>query len=259
MDWQQHSGSEILAGLAEGEDIVGLEERLGYRFRHRAWLAQALIHSSFAHEFPQVGPSNERLEFLGDAVLSLVISDALVRHYPAASEGVLSRMRASLVNARHLATLAERLDLGTCLRLGRGEEQQGGHKKPSVLADALEALIGAIYQDGGYVEARRVVLGLFQESLSALRNKLFAPDYKTSLQEYVQKCLKVSPEYRLVQESGPAHARSFIVEVWVAGELLGRGEGQSKKEASQHAARQAWWQLRQREALRRQDENGRAE
>ncbi|MGQ9920646.1 MAG: ribonuclease III [Desulfobacca sp.] len=229
--------------LAEDQPLNDLEKRLGYRFVNRAWLAQALIHSSFAHEFPQVGASNERLEFLGDAVLNLVISDALVTAYPEASEGDLSRLRASLVNARHLATLATRLALGACLRLGRGEEQQAGHQKPSVLADALEALIGAVYLDGGYAAARAVVLALFAASLAALGHEVVTQDYKTALQEYVQKLFKMSPEYRLVQESGPAHARRFVVEVWVAGTPLGQGEGNSKKQASQRAAHQALLQL----------------
>lgn len=248
MEHKQRVPPEASVRMIDGEPPIALEERLGYRFRHRAWLAQALIHSSYAHEFPQVGPSNERLEFLGDAVLNLVISDALVAAYPEASEGDLSRLRASLVNARHLATLAGRLALGSCLRLGRGEEQQAGHQKPSVLADALEALIGAVYLDGGYAAARGVVLALFQESLAALGHEAVAQDYKTALQEYVQKWLKVSPEYRLVQESGPAHARRFVVEVWVSGAPLGQGEGNSKKQASQRAAQQAMLRLQRREA-----------
>ncbi len=249
MDHNHRLLPESPNGVSDGEHLLALEERLNYRFHHRAWLAQALIHSSFAHEFPQLGPSNERLEFLGDAVLNLVISDGLVAAYPEASEGDLSRLRASLVNARHLANLAGRLALGTCLRLGRGEEQQAGHKKPSVLADALEALIGAVYLDGGYAAARAVVLALFQESFAALGHEAVTQDYKTALQEYVQKWLKVSPEYRLVLESGPAHARRFIVEVWVAGAPLGQGEGNSKKQASQRAAQQAMLRLQQREML----------
>lgn len=235
--------AELLPTLDPGDPLTALEGRLGYQFHERTWLIQALRHSSYTHEFPQAGPSNERLEFLGDAVLNLVISDALVRLYPHAPEGDLSRLRASLVNAGHLAKLAKHLQLGACLRLGRGEEQQAGRRKPSVLADALEAIIGATYLDGGFGAAREVVLALFQESLQSLEKDLTPHDYKTALQEYVQKRFKVSPEYHLVAETGPAHARQFIVEVWVAGVPLGVGQGNSKKQASQGAAQQAWLKL----------------
>lgn len=246
MKRHQQAEPDLTDGRTEARYFGGLEERLGYSFLNRTWLAQSLIHSSFAHESPHVGPSNERLEFLGDAVLNLIISDALLARYPQASEGVLSRLRASLVNARHLAGLAGQLQLGSHLRLGRGEEQQSGRRKPSVLADALEALIGAVYLDGGYAAARKVVLGLFRNSLEAAGNEYLVQDFKTTLQEYVQKLFKVSPEYRLLRESGPAHARRFVVEVWVAGSPLGQGEGQSKKEASQRAAHQAWLALKEK-------------
>jgi ribonuclease-3 len=228
--------------------LAALEARLGYTFQCRAWLTQALIHSSFAHECPQVGPSNERLEFLGDAVLGLVISDALLTIYPQAPEGSLSRWRAALVNARQLAKMAALLQLGAHLRLGRGEEQQAGRHKPSVLADAFEALVGAIYLDGGYAAAQKVVLALFRESLQDMDRAAPGQDYKTALQEYVQKNFKVSPEYRLLAADGPAHARQFSVEVLVAGTALGVGQGRSKKEASQKAARQAWLRLQEQEA-----------
>ncbi len=234
---------ELSPPAGSGDPLTELQGRLGYQFQERSWLVQALTHSSYTHEFPQAGSSNERLEFLGDAVLNLIISDALVRLYPHAPEGDLSRLRASLVNAGHLAKLAKHLQLGACLRLGRGEEQQAGRRKPSVLADALEAIIGATYLDGGFDAARGVVLALFQGSLQSLEKDLTPHDYKTALQEYVQKRFKVSPEYHLVAETGPAHARQFIVEVWVAGIALGVGQGNSKKQASQVAAQQAWLKL----------------
>jgi len=225
--------------------LTVLEDRLGYSFQRRVWLTQALVHSSFAHECPQGIISNERLEFLGDAVLALVISDALLTLFPQAPEGSLSRLRAALVNARHLAKMAGRLQLGRYLRLGKGEEQQAGRRKPSVLADAFEALMGAVYLDGGYAAAQKVVLALFQESLQATKTAAPDQDYKTTLQEYLQKHRKISPEYRLLAENGPAHARQFIVEVRVAGTAMGVGQGHSKKEASQRAAQQAWLRLRQ--------------
>jgi ribonuclease III len=226
-------------------NIAELENRLGYAFRDCAWLDRALIHSSYAFEYPQGGPSNERLEFLGDAVLNLIISDLLMAIHREAPEGVLSRRRASLVNARHLAGIARRLELGTYLLLGRGEERQGGRKKPSVLADALEAVVAAIYLDGGYESAREVVRGLFQGKLELHDGEIIPLDFKTALQEHAQKWLKVSPEYHLVQETGPAHSRMFKVEVWVAGSPMGRGQGKSKKQAAQEAAHQALVTLQQ--------------
>lgn len=225
--------------MTKNLNLTELENRLGYEFRDCHWLEQALMHSSYAYEYPQCGPSNERLEFLGDAVLSLIISDFLVAIYPDAPEGVLSRRRASLVNARHLAGIAGRLELGSCVLLGRGEERQSGRKKPSVLADALEAVVAAVYLDGGYEAAREVVRALFKGQLGLQAGEIISQDYKTSLQEYAQKWLKVSPEYKLVRETGPAHNRFFEVEVWVAGRFLGRGQGQSKKQAAQEAAHQA--------------------
>lgn len=225
--------------MAQNLNLTELESRLGYTFRNRSWLHQALIHSSYAYEAPVSAPSNERLEFLGDAVLNLIISDLLIDLLPQASEGLLSRRRAALVNARHLAGIARQLDLGACLCLGRGEERQAGRTKPSVLADAVEALVGAVYLDGGYQAARVVVKALFGDNLAREAGAFLDQDFKTLLQEHVQKWLKVSPEYHLIQESGPAHARHFEVEVRVAGTPLGRGRGKSKKQASQDAAHQA--------------------
>jgi ribonuclease-3 len=232
-------------GMKNNLNLAELEKRLGYEFGDRTWLGQALVHSSYAYEFPQYGPSNERLEFLGDAVLNLIISDFLVTIYPEAHEGVLSRRRAALVNARHLAGIARRLELGAYLRLGRGEERQFGRHKPSMLADALEAVVAAVYLDRGYGAAKEVVKVLFQGSLEVQEDELGSQDFKTSLQEYAQKWLKLSPEYQLLQETGPAHARIFEVEVWVAGTALGRGQGKSKKQASQKAAQQALLTLQQ--------------
>jgi ribonuclease III len=232
-------------GMTKNLNFAELENRLGYEFRDRSWLEQALRHSSYAFEYPQGGPSNERLEFLGDAVLNFVISDFLMAIYPEAPEGVLSRRRASLVNARHLAGIARRLELGSYLLLGRGEERQSGRKKPSVLADALEAVVAAVYLDGGYESARQVVKVLCQGALELQESEIISKDYKTILQEYAQRWLKVSPAYQLVRETGPAHDRIFEVEVWVGGLALGRGEGKSKKQAAQEAAHQALLTLQQ--------------
>ncbi len=225
--------------MTENINYAELERLLGYIFTDRSWLAQALIHSSYAYEYPASGPSNERLEFLGDAVLNLVISDLLVALLPQAPEGLLSRRRAALVNTRHLADIAAKLRLGACLCLGRGEERQSGRTKTSVLADAVEAVVGAVYLDGGFAAAKEVVKSLFADSLASISESQVDQDYKTCLQEYVQKWWRVSPEYHLLQTTGPAHAREFEVEVWVAGTPMGRGRGHTKKQASQEAAQEA--------------------
>lgn len=222
--------TETPGGLAD------LEARLGYRFRQPALLQQALVHSSYAFENPEVGPNNERLEFLGDAVLNLMVSDLLVTAYPAAQEGQLTRWRAGLVNSRSLASLAQQLHLGAHLLLGRGEEQQGGRQKPSVLADALEAVIGAVYLDGGLTAVRQVVSRLLGEKLRQLPGEVSEIDYKTRLQELLQKKTKQTPVYEIVAVQGPPHARRFTVAVRLGSALLGLGSGRSKKEAAQRAA-----------------------
>ncbi len=239
MDFARVYFKVMSAYMTKNLNFAELEYRLGYKFKNRLWLEQALVHSSYAYEYPQIGPSNERLEFLGDAVLNLIVSDFLVSTYPDASEGALSRYRAALVNARYLAGIARLLDLGAYLLLGRGEERQAGRKKPSMLADALEALVAAVYLDGGYESARIVVKALFHSDHNPQKEDMISRDYKTTLQEYAQKWQKVSPEYRLLGQIGPAHDRIFEVEVWMADRPLGRGEGKSKKQASQEAARQA--------------------
>jgi len=216
-----------------------LEERLGYAFQTPGWLHQALVHSSYAYESPQAGASNERLEFLGDAVLSLVISDLLLAAFPEASEGDLSHRRAALVNARQLAALARDLDLGDHLRLGRGEERQGGRRKPSVLADALEAVLAAIYLDGGLEAARAVIAALFAPRLQRTKPRRSLGDYKTLLQEYTMRKFTLIPTYHLVSEIGPPHDRSFEVEVRLDEQPLAHGRGPSKKKAAQEAARDA--------------------
>jgi ribonuclease-3 len=193
-----------------------LARRLGHRFKDLGLLDRALRHSSYAHENPGVGPSNEQLEFLGDAVLSLAVSNLLLVAYPQSSEGELSRGRAALVNARQLAILARQLDLGSQLLLGRGEEQQAGRDKPSLLADALEATLAAVFLDGGLKAAEGLTRRLFTPFLESM-GAPFWQDFKTSLQEFTQARDKTSPTYRLLTESGPGHARHFQVEV----ELLG--------------------------------------
>jgi ribonuclease-3 len=218
--------------------LTELEGELGYRFRDAALLLRCLTHVS--HERRQDG-HNEVLEFLGDAVLDLAMSDLLIRHYPERSEGDLSRMRAALVNSDVLAEKATQLKLGSYLRLGRGEERTGGRNKPSILAGAFEALVGAVFRDGGYSPALTLVERCFAEDLGA--RELAQRDFKTRLQEISQMLFRAPPVYRLVAETGPDHAKRFVTEIVVNGKLVGRGEGSSKKQSEQEAARAALSEL----------------
>ncbi|HSD10202.1 MAG TPA: ribonuclease III [Candidatus Binatia bacterium] len=212
-----------------------LEERIGHAFRRPELLALALVHRS-AHA--RAGQNNEKLEFLGDAVLDLAISDRLMERFPTADEGELSKRRAALVNARVLAAKAAAMNLGAELRLGKGEEKSGGRRKASILAAAFEAVIGAVYLDGGFDAARALVSHHFREDLVRAGGE--SPiDHKSRLQEITQRLFRETPTYTLVRASGPDHDRAFLVEIFIAGRLSGRGEGKSKKEAEQHAALEA--------------------
>ena len=228
-------------------ELRALSRRLGCRFKDLSLLHLALCHSSFTFESPEAGPSNEPLEFLGDAVLALSVSHLLMEAFPGAPEGELSRRRAALVNARQLADVARRLDLGACLLLGRGEIRQAGHEKPSLLADALEAVLAAAYLDGGFAKAQRLVRRWFAPIL-AQQGPLTWQDPKTALQELTQARHKVSPTYHLLEESGPSHHRRFRVEVRLGPEPLAQGDGPSKKQAAQMAARLALERLEEGES-----------
>jgi len=219
-------------------ELRNLARKLGHRFKDLGLLDRALRHSSYAYENPEDGPSNEQLEFLGDAVLSLTVSNLLLVSFPQSSEGELSRGRAALVNARQLAVLARQLDLGIHLLLGRGEEQQAGRDKPSLLADALEAVLAAVFLDGGLKAAAGFTHRLFAPHLESLAAPSWQ-DFKTALQEFTQARYKTSPTYQLLSESGPGHARHFLVEVTLLDRPLARSEGRTKKQAEQGAARQA--------------------
>lgn len=214
-----------------------LEERLGYQFQNRALLDNALTHSSYANEHRDEGlTSNERLEFLGDSVLGMVVADHLYREHPNMPEGELTRTRAAMVCEGSLVEVARMLELGRYLRLGKGEDAGGGRERPSILADATEAVLAAIYLDGGIAQVRRTIRTLIlgnEEELSASR------DYKTALQELVQKESGRKLTYQLVGEEGPDHAKRFSVEVLLDGKALGAGEGRTKKAAEQNAAKAA--------------------
>lgn len=217
-----------------------LEEKLGYEFQDSSLLEHALTHSSYANESRGRCTSNERLEFLGDSVLGMVVADHLYRTYPDLPEGELTRTRAALVCEESLVEVAKELDLGRCLRLGKGEEHGGGRERPSIQADAVEAVLAAVYLDGGIGSARKIV----QRYILSRSQQVNAPrDYKTALQELVQRQPGSEIAYELVEESGPDHCRLFVMEVSVNGQVAGRGEGRSKKAAEQMAAKTAIKQL----------------
>jgi ribonuclease-3 len=220
-----------------------LQQRISYAYRDLRLLERALTHRSFANE-NRLAEHNERMEFLGDAVLNLVVSELLMQAWPLSPEGDLSRYRAAVVSEASLAAAARQIGLGEFLRLGRGEEQSGGREKGSLLADSLEALIASLYLDGGIAEARAFIARLFQDAVRKARDAGASRDFKTELQELSQDRLRVLPQYRVVAEAGPDHQKSFTVELTVGGEVLGRGTGRSKKDAEQKAAREAFERLR---------------
>ncbi len=223
--------------------VQDIQDSLRYAFRDPTLLLQALTHRSVSPSLSENTPShhNERLEFLGDAVLGLVISESVAEKFPQSSEGELSKIRAGLISRAALAQAAQRLNLGAWLKLGRGEETTQGRKKPSLLANALEAVIGAVYLDGGIESARLVIRRMLEPEFDKIqRGKLpsIRSDYKTRLQEWAHH-QGSTPIYRLIRETGPDHEKVFLVEVLVDEMVLGKGEGRTKKEAEQQAAQQA--------------------
>ncbi len=227
-------------GMENMESLQQLEERLGYTFTNSELLRSALYHSSYANEHRGMGiASNERLEFLGDAVLGFVSADYLYRKHPDLPEGELTRIRAALVCEESLHEVAQSLHLGDFLMLGKGEESGGGRRRPSILADAVEAVLAAVYLDGGIDKVRslihRILLEKEQEQVVENRRR----DCKTELQELVQRKPNQVLHYELVSESGPDHAKVFAVAVTLNGQVIGLGSGHSKKEAEQSAARAA--------------------
>jgi ribonuclease-3 len=234
------AGNEDATPSAEREAVLtDLETKLGVRFRDRSLLHLALVHGSAAAEGrTRHGENYERLEFLGDSVLNLAISDYLYRRYPGRLEGDLARLRASIVSEGALARVAREIDLGRYVLLGRGEEKGGGRARPALLADALEAVLGAVYIDSGYGVAHYCVARLFAEELGRLEEP-GEGDYKSQLQELIQQQERRLPRYRITGQRGPEHDRAFVVVVEVNGRVLGEGRGRSKKEAEQAAAQQA--------------------
>jgi ribonuclease-3 len=223
-----------------------LDRIVGHCFCDRSLLERALTHSSAAGDAGQSSPAdNERLEFLGDAVLGMLVSDHLLAAFPGWSEGHLSRGRARLVNSASLTAAAQRLGLGEHMRLGRGEEKSGGREKPALLANVFEALVGALYLDGGLAPAREFVMrSLLVPAIEEHGDLLGRGDFKSELQELLQKNGWPLAEYSIVRETGPDHRKTFLVEVSVAGRVTATGSGSSKKESEQSAAQQALEQLR---------------
>ncbi|HME60618.1 MAG TPA: ribonuclease III [Candidatus Binatia bacterium] len=220
-------------------NLKRIQEELGYSFKDPALLLRSLTHVSYERQRSE--GHNEVLEFLGDAVLDLAVSDLLIRLNPAKPEGVLSKMRAALVNSAVLAEKAAAINLGSLLRIGKGEELSGGRNKPSILAGAFEAVLGGIYQDGGYEAAHRVVERYFGADITGKR--LGQHDYKTRLQEISQMLFRAPPVYRVISETGPDHEKFFVTEIIIGGKVLGRGEGRSKKQSEQAAAKKALHEL----------------
>ncbi len=230
-----------------------LQESLGHTFQDPGLLVIALTHKSFTNENPELQrENNERLEFLGDSVLSLIIGNHLYRRHPELNEGALSKIRAHLVQVTSLAAVARKIGLGEFLFLGKGEEGTDGREKMSLLSDALEALIAGVYLDGGLRAATRVVLAHYRDLITAALERKDPSDYKTALQELCQERFGVLPEYTLSRSTGPDHQRVFVMELSVKGDVLGTGSGRSKKEAQQEAARQVL------ESFRKKKSRGRA-
>lgn len=226
------------------------EERIGHSFRDQALLTRALTHKSFKHEARERElQDNETFEFLGDSVLGFVIGDSLFRRFPALDEGALSKMKAYLVSAPVLAQKARALGMGEALLLGVGEAKSGGRNKDSLLANLFEAVIAAIYLDGGLEQARSLIERSFEPDLAAIdaENLLFL-DFKTALQEVAQGLGMPLPDYSVIDEIGPDHDKRFVIEVKLSNQIVAQGTGSSKKEAQQNAAREALRLHREREA-----------
>ena len=225
-------------------DCEGCEKSLGLSFHNKSLLKQALTHSSYINENPNSALlNNERLEFLGDAILGFIVTERLYREFPELPEGKLTAIRAFLVCRDALAEMASSLKLGHYLLLGRGEEANEGRIKPSNLADAMEAVIGAIYWDQGLVKARNFVLSQLKPRMKKIKAGDITPNYKALLQEFIQGKNNLIPIYQLVEITGPDHEKQFTVEVMIKDEILGKGTGKNKKAAEMEAAHSAWEKL----------------
>jgi len=224
--------------VEQAPDLDDLQRRLGHRFVDPTLLERALTHRSWAHDQTPPERDYERLEFLGDAVLGVIVAEKLFSMYPH-DEGHLTRARSGLVRKEHLSSVAQKLELGQHLRLGKGEEASGGRDKPSILSDVFEAVLGAVHLDGGLEAARSLVLRTMDQAFHEGAGLEAPRDARTLLQEHLQQLGRGTPSYRIVRSEGPPHAPTWTQEVVVAGEVLGRGVGPSKQQAARAAARQA--------------------
>ncbi|MCI9408743.1 MAG: ribonuclease III [Oscillospiraceae bacterium] len=219
-------------------DFTEFENKIGYTFKNKELLHEALSHSSYANEVKRGRHSNERLEFLGDSVLSIVVSKHLFTHFKHLPEGELTKIRASLVCEKALFEFSKKIDLGKHILLGKGEENSGGRERPSIVSDAFEAVIAAVFLDGGMEAAEKYVLSFIPKNIEATGSKSLH-DYKTMLQEIIQKNPEERVEYVLADQTGPDHDRKFVVQVRLNSNVIGTGEGHSKKQAEQAAACEA--------------------
>ncbi|MBQ2392310.1 MAG: ribonuclease III [Clostridia bacterium] len=217
--------------------MIELQKSLNYKFKNDALLSQALTHSSYANEAKDPNSSNERLEFLGDSVLSIIVSDYIYKNY-SIPEGELTKLRASLVCEKALFDFAKQINLGEFIKLGKGEQASGGASRPSILSDAFEAVLAAMYLDGGIEPVRELVLRFVKDDLTHTE-KISFKDYKTQLQEVIQKNPEERVEYVLIDEFGPDHDKRFTVNVMLNSNVIGTGTGKSKKNAEQEAAKRA--------------------
>ncbi len=238
------AGIDSANKITKLKDIADLEKRFGYVFKNRKLLTEALTHRSFYHENPDKSIThNERLEFLGDSVLGFVIVEYLFSSDKEFTESIMAKIKSYLVKESILSEIADSISLGKYLKLGKGEEATGGRAKKSILADTIEALLGAVYLDGGYKKVKAVVLKLFRKEIDTLMDSTRFYDFKTELQEKTQLLFGVLPEYRVVKQEGEEHEKVFTIEVFIEGKKFGKGSGKSKKEAQTLAAREALSQL----------------
>jgi ribonuclease-3 len=220
-------------------DLETFQKRIGYHFNDVRLLLRALTHPSYVNEHPEAGPDNQRLEFLGDAVLGFTVAYWVFEQYPDFKEGEMTRLRAALVRAETLARFSAELALGEVLRLGHGEESGGGRCRAANLGDAFEALIGSLYLDGGIEPAQKLLDSLIEPAAEMILSAEADKDVKSRFQEWAQAVVGVTPRYQIVSESGPDHAKIFTAEVLLGNEVAGRGEGRSKQAAERAAAREA--------------------
>jgi ribonuclease-3 len=222
------------------KELQLFERHAGIRFRELEFLNQAFTHRSFANEVGETAENNERLEFLGDSVLGLAVSEYLYETLPDQPEGELARIKSFVVSEASLSEISRKLRVDNYILIGRGEEYSGGRSKKAILADCLEAIIGAYYLDSGFMPSRQFVREMLVPEINKVLENKHAKDYKTLLQEHVQKRMKTYPKYKVVQKTGPDHDRTFWIEVHVVDRSFGAGKGKNKKEAEQEAARIAY-------------------